>query len=457
MSTQIVQHKSRDFDVVLNFPDTENTLSWAFTAENDGEIYAVDLVNVASYQIAGAPVTLPYTVSAGASYSVTIVKQTNGQTASISFNTRRAINKSISISVPDFGQYSGRYLYVLKNNNIVEKYDAELLKPSNWLGGEVYVINPLISTITLPTLPNSAVYTGIIFVKNNNEEKIFVVGGEANSFKWYASYIRLSDDAVYNLDFSTQNSYTQIFNSYLIYNSPKNIIYDYISEIIYIKSTYGDNGNSVLKVDLSTLSYTNLIYDRFVDVFMNINYTNQYQFSPIDMQFISIGDSSLINNRSYNYKQFQNNGNLWAYRFSRNTRLCTGESFGKIREWNSGGESIAHYGFQFLPVYSCTDIKCFDRANKLFLTYLNNYAINNFTTLTSKIGTTSLALASPNGYLANLTNSHYSGLFFAFACTSTRVLSTRMIVFDDSLTQADFGYINFSTPIYGACTNQLIV
>ena len=232
MSTQIVQHKSRDFDVVLNFPATENTLSWAFTAENDGEIYAVELVNVSSYQIAGSPVALPYTVSAGSSYSVTIVKQTNGQPASISFNTRRAVNKALSIRVPDFGQYSGRYLYVLKNNNVVEKYDTELLKPSNWVGGEGYVINPIVATITLPALPNSAVYTGIIFVKNSNEEKIFVVGGEANSFKWYASYIRLSDDAVYNLGFSTQNSYTQIFNSALIYNSPKNIIYDYVSEII---------------------------------------------------------------------------------------------------------------------------------------------------------------------------------------------------------------------------------
>ena len=75
MSTQIVQHKSRDFDVVLNFPATESTLSWAFTAENDGEIYAVDLDNVASYQIGGYPVTLPYKVTARLIYSVSIVKQ----------------------------------------------------------------------------------------------------------------------------------------------------------------------------------------------------------------------------------------------------------------------------------------------------------------------------------------------------------------------------------------------
>ena len=457
MSTQIVQHKSRDFDVVLNFPSTENTLSWAFAAENDGEIYAVDLVNVASYQIAGAPATLPYAVTAGASYAVSIVKQTNGQPATISFSTRRAVNKTVSISVSDFGQYSGRYLYVLKNNNVVDKYDTELLKSSNWLGGEGYIVNPLVSTITLPALPNSAVYTGIIFVKNNNQEKLFVIGGEPNSFKWYASYILMSDDSVFNLDFSVQNSYTQIFNSSLIYNSPKNIVYDYVSEILYIKSTLGDNGVSVLEFRLNTLTAINLGYSSFADRYMQSEYTNQYQFSPIDMQFISVGDSSLINSRNYNYKIFQNNGNVWAYRFRDNTRLCTGESFGRIQVFNLEGNRIATYQFTISSVYSCFDIKCFDRANKVFLTHINRYSINDFTTLTSKIGITSLALPTPNNYIANLTNSHYSGLFFAFACTSGRILSTRMIIFDDSLTQADFAYIDFSTPIYGACTNQLIV
>ena len=457
MSTQIVQHKSRDFNIVLNFPATENTLSWSFTAENDGEVYDVDPVNIASYQIAGAPVTLPYAVAAGSSYSVTIVKQTNGQPASISFSTRRAVSKTVSISVPDFGQYSGRYLYVLKNNNVVEKYDTELLKPNNWLGGAGYIVNPLVSTITLPVLPGSAVYTGIIFVKNNNQEKIFVVGGKPNSFEWYASYIRISDDSVFNLEFSEQNSYTQLFNSAIIYNSPKNIIYDYISEIIYIKSTVGTNGSTVLELNLNNLISTNLKYGSFADAFMNRNFTNQFQFSPIDMQFISIGDTSLINNRNYNYKSSQNNGNVWAYRLRLNTRLCSGDSFGRILEFNLDGALVKIYTFPHAYVHSCFDIKCFDRADKVFLTHMNYYSINNFTTLTSKIGTTSLALASPNNYLANLTNSHYSDLFFAFASTSGRVLSTRMIVFDDSQTKADFAYIDFSTPIYGACTNQLIV
>lgn len=157
MSVQLVQHKSRDFDVVLNFPETENTLSWAFTAENDGEIYAVDLDNVASYQIAGAPVALPYVVTTGTSYSVTIVKQTNGQPASISFNTRRAITKTLSINVPDFSADKGDYLFILFDNNTIEKHDASKYKKNLFnLATNTYDEESLISSISLP---NPALYT----------------------------------------------------------------------------------------------------------------------------------------------------------------------------------------------------------------------------------------------------------------------------------------------------------
>lgn len=157
MSVTNVYHKSRDFDIVLNFPATENTLSWAFTAENDGEIYAVDLVNVASYQIAGASVTLPYTVTAGTSYSMSVVKQTNGLPATISFNTRRAITKTLSINVPDFSADKGDYLFILFDNNTIEKHDASKYKKNLFnLATNTYDEESLISSISLP---NPTLYT----------------------------------------------------------------------------------------------------------------------------------------------------------------------------------------------------------------------------------------------------------------------------------------------------------
>ena len=171
MNTQIVQHKSRDFDVVLNFPATENTLSWAFTAENDGEIYAVDSANVASYQIAGAPVTLPYTVTAGSSYSVTIVKQTNGQPAHISFKTRRAVNKSVSISVPDLkpqSEFGTKTFCIHRNEFKISIVSTENVK--SYIGNYSFAINPVVE-IDIPVIPGT--WEDIVYDSINDRMILF--------------------------------------------------------------------------------------------------------------------------------------------------------------------------------------------------------------------------------------------------------------------------------------------
>ena len=158
MSTQIVQHKSRNFDVVLNFAETENNLSWAFTAENDGEIYAVDLVNIDSYQIAGSSVTLPFVVTARTSYAVTIVKQTNGQAASITLKTRRAVNKAITLNVPDFGDLEVNNNYILHNDNTVTVIDNSKVSSANYHGGGIFT-EPIIRGVAqLPDLSSVAYF-----------------------------------------------------------------------------------------------------------------------------------------------------------------------------------------------------------------------------------------------------------------------------------------------------------
>ena len=156
MSTQIVQHKSRDFDVVLNFAESENNLSWAFTAENDGEIYDVILINVASYQITGSSVTLPLTVRAGLSYAVSIVKQTNGQTASITLKTRRAVNKAVTLNVPDFGALEVNNNYILHNDNTVTVIDNSKVSSANYQGGGIFTESIIRGVVQLPDLSSVA-------------------------------------------------------------------------------------------------------------------------------------------------------------------------------------------------------------------------------------------------------------------------------------------------------------
>lgn len=154
MSVTNVYHKSREASFTLNFSATENNLSWAFTPENDGEIYDVVLNNVASYTVAGAAITLPYSLTGASSYGVSIVKTTNGQSASITFKTRRALNKSTNISVPDFGDNSINRMFILSRDGYVFVVDKTKITTSNYQGGGTYYDNPIINTLTLPTLPD---------------------------------------------------------------------------------------------------------------------------------------------------------------------------------------------------------------------------------------------------------------------------------------------------------------
>ena len=152
MSSQTIYHKSRTADIVMNFAVTDNNLSWSFTAENDGELFDVVLSNVASYTINGTAVSIsptnPYVVVGGTSYSIAITKTTNGQTASITLKSRRAVNKTTTFSVPDFGAFIGRYRYQLNNIGQVEKHDMTFRAPSYYTGGGTWSQTSLLPTVS---------------------------------------------------------------------------------------------------------------------------------------------------------------------------------------------------------------------------------------------------------------------------------------------------------------------
>ena len=459
--TQTVVHSSREANFCLNFSSSENNLSWAFTAENDGEIFNDSKTNIASYTINGSSVTLPYSLTGGYQYLVSVTKTTNGQTASLTLKTRRAINKSITLSVPDFGAYSGRYVYILLNNTI-QKLDSQLLLPSNYAGSGAWTVSPIVSTITLPTLPNSATYTRLHFVKNGGVEKILIVGQSYvnPTTYFYASYLNLTNDTVYDLTLTTQNSQTLLFNIAAHYGGVTNLIrmiqYDYVNELVYILSGIGVNGSIVLRLNLATNNVTNLGYDQFAWQRMTEQVGYEHQFSPIDQQFISIGDYSLINNRTYNYKPSQNSGNIWGYRYRTNARIATGTLFGIVNYFNSSGVKIGIIDPGRLSVYTNVEMYNFDRTNTVFMTSTDNYSIVNQTNTTAKIRQTDKELASPNNWLINLRQCYYSNIYLAFCGNSSRQLSTRMIVFKEDQTNADFGYLDFANTIYSADTNQLL-
>lgn len=152
MGTQVVKHTSRGVNVTLNFAATENNLSWSYTQEGDGEIYDVVLSNVASYTIRGADPSLPLSVTNGSSYAIAITKTTTGQVASITLKTRRAVNKSVTLNVPNLLSESVQgtlTVLVHPNDNKITVLDSSKLIDNNWDSN-----NWIVPPSTVIDLPN---------------------------------------------------------------------------------------------------------------------------------------------------------------------------------------------------------------------------------------------------------------------------------------------------------------
>lgn len=244
MSTQVVKHTSRGFDITINFAATENNLSWSFTQEGDGEIYDIALTNVASYTIAGGAVALPYSVTNGTSYAVSIVKTTTGQTASITFKTRRATIKSNTVTVPDFGSHTGRYLYVLTDIGTVEKHDMSVKQPANYTGSGTWDTSSLVATITLPTLPTNYSWYAVCYIVKSDGQGMILCGGVSSVGKGNFKYCKIINDVVYNLSETTQDTYTD--SNTPTTTSALTVVkyvyptfeYDYINNIVYFRTVY---------------------------------------------------------------------------------------------------------------------------------------------------------------------------------------------------------------------------
>lgn len=255
MSVTNVYHKSREASFTLNFSATENNLSWAFTAENDGEIYEVALTNIVSYTVAGSAITLPYALTGATSYAVSIIKTSNGQPASITLKTRRALNKSSNIIVPDFGQYDGRYTYAIHTNNTIEIFDSSLFTNTNYLGAGVFTTTPKIATIALPSLPADSLWTIAEFVIISNVAYFLVLGAKEDAHDMFACRVAVGSWLVTDM-VGIAGGYTKI-NPTATYRHGlvHNCVYDYINNLLYITRVWGYNGAQHFVLNLSTLDF----------------------------------------------------------------------------------------------------------------------------------------------------------------------------------------------------------
>lgn len=346
MSVQLVQHKSRDFDVTLNFAETENNLSWAFTAENDGEIYEVVLNNVASYTINGVAASItpatPYSVVNETSYLVGITKLTNGQTASIKLKTRRAVSKSIVLNAPAFDDLNTRSEFILLTNNgtngRVVVTENSNINEANYQGAGVFSSSIIRAIVNLPVLPNLPIQWQFgTHIKLNaiNYVAFFAWPVGRNDFwdgKIVVCLINCDTLVVSDLDLNV-NNYTvcsgvitgEVYNSLMTYYTSNFIT----NEVVYTR------GPLISKFSFSTRNQTfpfNFLGRGTLDTFSN----RSAYFNPIDNYYVGYF-GQFIESRGEIYNQRLSKG---AYDYIRNGKLGTVNYWGRIDYINTNGEKI---------------------------------------------------------------------------------------------------------------------
>lgn len=225
MSVTNVYHKSRDLIYKMNFSASGET-TWSFTSESDGEIYNVESTNIASFTINGNPVTLPFSITAGNNYNVSVVKINVSQAADITLKSRRAVEKTTTQYVPDYSANDGRYLFCLLQDDTIAKIDTELLKSTNWDDvNKVYTINPIVDSfaLPLPIYPEGSSHRFMQIVFNIADGYFYIIGGIGDaveggiySGRWYRFVVGRLD---LNLNLTSLDG---ISNEYSYYDTNTN-------------------------------------------------------------------------------------------------------------------------------------------------------------------------------------------------------------------------------------------
>lgn len=456
MSVTNVYHKSRDLSVTLNFSETENSLSWVFTAENDGEIYAVDSTNIASYLIQGNPVTLPFQIIAGQSYSVSITKNTTGLPASIVLKTRRSINKSTSLTVPDFGAYDGRYVAVISQDSLFI-IDTDLINPANSPSKGVFTVNPIIQVVSLPLISEENIsWNNVSFVVIQGVQYFVcaTTSTTASGYKLYSCLVRVSDYEVFDLTM-TPNQKTLIYShTSFSSNNTMSIIVDYINDILIFR-LIGTN-TSLVMYDLNTgnISYKSSSSTETL-VLTSSTLNPHMQFIPFTNELCS-GDILInpytsanrnkmksavmsvydkVNNQVYTF-----NGNITTQMVAFNLNGAMSGSFGCT------GDSAGNRG---LIMSLSSEIGYLVSLGGPFV--IAHYLRPLSTGISKSINT-------PSGH-TNFKSLYPSKKNLFYVATGVGGDSSlRLYIFkpDEGYSGIDYNYLDFVSEIRGCCSNQIL-
>lgn len=350
----VIVHKSKPDVYVLNFPATENNLSWSIPNQADGEIYLVELTNVASYQISGVTQVItpsaPYPISAGVKYNISINKTINGQVAIIRFYCRRSAERTTTISVPDFGNLTITSNYILLtntgNNGVVIVTNNSNITTSNYAGAGVFNNSLVRASLTLPDISTAYgspafSWTCIVHAKHNGSDKVLVIGHATSSNSNRGRVVCLIDPLsliITDLD-GNVGSWTYITPNKAADSSWQRPL-EYIAENFISNKFVLGYGLSISELDINNRVWdvgTNLTVFPFngQDAGINGAYLESY-YNPIDQAYIGyIGQFTKTRGSSYGSAVSHS-----AYDYATNAKIGTLQFWGRIKYYNFNGMTV---------------------------------------------------------------------------------------------------------------------
>ena len=457
MGIQKIQHKTRPYCFNLKYsPSGEAT--WIIKANGDCEIYKAELVNVASYLIQGSEPKFPINLKNNEEITVSIVRQAAGQNSEVKLFTRRALEETKVSNVPDYGTFDGRYLYLLFGiANQVVKVDTDLLATSNYLGGGAWSVNPVVSIINLPVLPNNSVWRSITFVKVGGVGKMFLQGSTiSGNLKVYAAFI-LSNDTICDMNLLFDTPYTLIHSGNLKISSGC-CVYDFVKEKVYIALNSIGNGYTTLTYDLvNKTAKESDLYANSTHV-VNIDNIRSAQLIPHLSRFSYLADIDLDTQQYFNYKLGQNSHFVSSYAASLGFTERNNGTIGRKTYYDGNGVPRLSINVPAgtpppSQIYGASESLTLDALKSTFTIFRQSYSIINYAGGLSRMGDV-VDFENGASHLKSVMGSNRNKQYYALSSNGS---SKRLFIFNPSQESMQFGYLEFNNNADQMHSNQLII
>lgn len=457
MSVTNVFYKSREHSITLNFSETENSLSWAFTAENDGEIYAVDLVNVASYLIQGNPVTLPFQIIAGQSYSVSITKNTIGLPASIGLKTRRAVNKSTSLTVPDFGAYDGRYIAVISQDSLFI-VDSDLINPANSPSKGVFTINPIIQVVSLPLISEDHIsWNNVSFVVIQGVQYFVCATSstETLNYSLYSCLVRVSDYEVFDLSLNANQKTQLMLSQANTANNTMSVIADYVNNKIIFRRVGASTSLTIYDFNTGIITIKGAASTETLILTTNSSSSPHLQFIPYTDELCS-GDI-LVNPYTGSNRNKMRNAVMSVYdKINNKVHTFNGNITTQMYTYNLNGELELSLYYTGDSAGNRGLIMSLSSEIGYLISLGGNFVISHYLRpLSTGI---SKAVSVPSGHSSFRSLYPSKKNMFYVSTGFGGDSSLRLYIFkpDEGYSGIDHNYLDFVSEIRGCCSNQIL-